>query len=203
MRRMGLWAIYQKPRTTIPGSISELFPCLVSLEKITSIVQVWATDTTYIRMYKGSLYQVSIMDLFSRNVLSWKLSICLDTQICMDALEMALASNFMPEIFYSDQGCQSTSTYFVCRLQGEDIKIIWSGRRRCYDTILVERLWRTVMYVEFYLRAFSNGWEAEISLARFLWRHAHVRPNSSLPPPPCITPFFVLKLDYTHSDMSV
>ena len=67
-----------------------------------------------------------------------------------------------------------------CRLQAEAIKISWSGRRRCYDNILIERLWRTVKYEEVYLRAYSDGWEAEISLARFMWRYCHVRPHSSL-----------------------
>ena len=147
MRRMGLRAIYQKPRTTIPGSPSERFPCLVELDNITSIDQVWATDITYIPMRKGFLYLVAIMDLFSRNVLSWKLSNSLNTQFCMDALEMALESGRRPEIFHSDQGCQFTSADYVAKLQAEEIKISWSGRRRCYDNILVERLWRTLKYV--------------------------------------------------------
>jgi len=180
MRRMGLRAIYQKPRKTIPGSPSERFPCLVELDNITSIDQVWATDITYIPMRTGFLYLVAIMDLFSRNVLSWKLSNSLDTQFCMDALEMALESGRRPEIFHSDQGCQFTSADYVAKLQAEEIKISWSGRRRCYDNILVERLWRTLKYEEAYLRAYSDGWEAEISLARFLWRYGHVRPHSSL-----------------------
>ena len=180
MRRMGLRAIYQKPRTTVPGSPSERVPCLVDLNKFTSIDQVWATDITYIPMRKGFLYLVAIVDLISRNILSWKLSNSLDTQFCMEALEMALASGSRPEIFHSDQGCQFTSTKFVGRLQAEDINISWSGRRHYYDNILVERLWRTVKYEEVYLRAYSDGWDAGISLARFLWRYRHVRPHSSL-----------------------
>jgi putative transposase len=84
------------------------------------------------------------------------------------------------QIFHSDQGSQFTSTDFVSRLQDESVRISWSGRKRCYDNILVERLWRTVKYEEVYLRAYSDGWEAETSLARFLWRYCHVRPHSSL-----------------------
>lgn len=147
MSRMVLRAIYKKPRTTIPGSSSERFSCLVDLDKITSIDQVLATDITYIPLRKGFLYLVAIVDLFSRNILSWKLSNSLDTQFCMEALEMALASGSVLEIFHSVQGSQFTSADFVGRLQAEDIKISWSGRRRCYDNILVERLWRTVKYV--------------------------------------------------------
>ena len=147
---------------------------------VTAVDQVWATDITCIPMQKGFLYLVAIVDLFSRNVLSWKLSNSLDTEFCLDALEMALEGGRKPEIFHSDQGCQFTSSDFVARLQTEQIKISWSGRKRCYDNILVECLWRTVKYEEVYLRAYSDGWEAEISLACFLWRYCHVRPHSSL-----------------------
>ena len=180
MRRMELRAIYQKPRTTVPGVPSERFPCLVDLQLFTAPDQVWATDITYIPLRKGFLYLVAVVDLFSRHVLSWKLSNSLDTEFCLEALEMALASGRKPQIFHSDQGYQFTSSGFVQRLKEEEIQISWSGRRRCYDNILVERLWRTVKYEEVYLRAYSGGWEAEISLARFFWRYGHVRPHSTL-----------------------
>jgi putative transposase len=180
MRCMGLRAIYQKPRTTVPGAPSERFPCLVDLSTVTAVDQVWATDITYIPLQKGFLYLVAIVDLFSRNVLSWKLSNILDTEFCLEALEMALGGGRRPEIFHSDQGCQFTSSTFVARLQAEAIKISWSGRKRCHDNILVERLWRTVKYEDVYLPAYSDGWEAEINLAHFLWRYCHVGPHSSL-----------------------
>jgi putative transposase len=180
MQRMGLRAIYQRPRTTVPGSPSERFPCLVDLQRLTAPDQVWATDITYIPLRKGFLYLVAVVDLFSRHVLSWKLSNSLDTEFCLEALEMALASGRKPQIFHSDQGCQFTSGDFVAQLKAEEIKISWSGRGRCFDNILVERLWRTVKYEEVYLRAYGDGWEAEISLARFFWRYGHVRPHSSL-----------------------
>jgi len=188
MRRNGLRAIHQKPRTTVPGNPSLRFPYLVDLKEITAVDQVWATDITYIPLQKDFLYLVAIMDLHSRHVYSfgealgysWKLSNSLDTEFYLEALEMALSSGHRPQIFHSGQGCQFTSTDFVARFQGEEIKISWSGRKRCYDNFLVERLWRTPKYEEFYLRAYRDGWEAEISLARFLWRYCHVRPHSSL-----------------------
>jgi putative transposase len=153
---------------------------LVDLDQLTAVDQIWATDITYIPLQKGFLYLVAIVDLFSRHVLSWKLSNSLDTEFCLEAMQMALGSGRKPEVFHSDQGCQFKSAAFVGKLQAEEIKISWSGRKRCYDNILVERLWRTVKYEEVYLRAYSDGWEAEISLARFLWRYCHVRPHSSL-----------------------
>ncbi len=120
------------------------------------------------------------MDLHSRHVLSWRLSNSLDTEFCMEALVMALGGGRSPEIFHSDQGCQFTPADFMSRLQAEGIQISWSGRKRCYDSILVERLWRTLKYEDVYLRAYSDGWDAEICLARFLWRSCHVWPHSSL-----------------------
>ena len=157
MRRMGLRAIYRKPRTSIPGDPAERFPCLVDLDAVTAVDQVWATDITTIPLQKGFLYLVAIVDLFSRTILSWKLSNSLDTEFCLDALEMALEGGRRPEIFHSDQGCPFTSGNFVTRLQAEAIRISWSGRKRCYDNILVERLWRTVKYEEVNLRAYSDG----------------------------------------------
>jgi putative transposase len=100
---------------------------------------------------------VAIVDLHSRHVLSWKLTNSPDTEFCLEALEMALGSGPRPQVFHSDQGCQFTSTDFVARLQAEEIKISWSGRKRCYDNILVGRLWRTLQYEELYLRAYSDG----------------------------------------------
>lgn len=107
----------------MPGEPSERFPCLVDLKQVRAAEQIWATDITYIPLQKGFLYLVAIVDLFSRNVLSWKLSNSLDTEFCFDALEMALAGGRKPKIFHSDQGCQFSSSDYVARLQAENIKI--------------------------------------------------------------------------------
>ncbi len=128
------------------------------------------------------------MDLFSRNVLSWKLYNSLDTQFCMDALEMALASGRRPEIFHSDQGCQFTSADYLAKLKAEDIKISWSGRRRCYDNILVERLWRTVKYVA---GGFSAKPSRGLSPCLQRWLGGRNQPGSSpMEVWPCKTPQF-------------
>jgi len=180
MRRMGCGRSIRSHAPRFQETRRSDSPCLVDLRLVKAVDQIWATDIAYIPLQKGFLYLVAIVDLFSRNVLSWKLSNSLDTEFCLEALEMALEGGHKPEIFHSDQGCQFTSSVFVGRLQAEAIKISWSGRKRCYDNILVERLWRTVKYEEVYLRAYSDGWEAEINLARFFWRYCHVRPHSSL-----------------------
>ena len=130
MSRMGLRAIYQKPRTTVPEDQAERFPFLVDLDAVTAVDQVWATDITYIPLQKGFLYLVAIVDLFSRTILSWKLSNSLDTEFCLDALEMALEGGRRPEIFHSDQGCQFTSGDFdappLCRSRPCESWWVWS-----------------------------------------------------------------------------
>ena len=98
-----------------------------------------------------------IVDLFSSNILRRKLSHSLDTEFCLYALEMALAGDRKPGIFHSDQGFQFTTGVFVVRLKAEEIKISWSGRKRCEDVNLVERMWRTVKYEEAYQHACSDG----------------------------------------------
>jgi len=116
------------------------------------------------------------MDLHARHVVSWKLSNSLDTEFRLEAQQMALSSGRKPQIFHSDQGCQHTLAEFVDRLKAEEIKISWPGRKRCYDNILVERLWRTLKCEEVYLRAYGDGWEAEISPAHIFWRYSYSSP---------------------------
>jgi putative transposase len=131
MHRMGLWAIYEKLRTTIQGPPSERFSYLVDLSQVTAVDQVWATDITYIPLQKGFMYLVAIVDLFSRHVLSWKLFNSLDMESCLEALEMALGGCRKPEVFHSDQGCQFTLSTFMGKLQAEEIKVSWPGRKCC------------------------------------------------------------------------
>ena len=103
---------------------------MVDLSQLRAVDQVWAKAINYIPLQKGFLYLVAIVVLFSRHVLSWKLTNSLDTELCLEALEIALEGVRRPEIFHSDQGCQFTSSIFVARLQTEAIQVSWSGRQR-------------------------------------------------------------------------
>jgi putative transposase len=116
MRCMGLGAIDQKPRTTVPGDPATRFPCLVELNQITAVHQVWATNI-FTTLRKGLFYLFAANDLFLRHILVWKLSNSLDTEFCLEAMEMAFVGGSQSEIFYSDQGTQfsSSSLLSVCR----------------------------------------------------------------------------------------
>ena len=153
LRMMGLEAIYPKPRLSIAGAGEQRYPYLLRDVSITHRNQVWSCDITYIRLQRGFVYLMAIIDWFSRYVLSWEVSITLDTSFCLEALDRALGMA-TPEIFNTDQGVQFTSREFTDRLKAADIRISWDGRGRAFDNIFVERLWRSVKYEEVYLLKF-------------------------------------------------
>jgi putative transposase len=140
--------------------------------------QVWAMDITYIPMARGFVYLV--VDWFSRRVLSWRLSITMETEFCTEALEEALAHHGKPEIFNTDQGSQFTSAAFTGVLLNADIAISMDGKGSWRDNVSVERLWRSVKYEEVYLRAYDTVSDARASIGRYFSFHNTQRPHSSL-----------------------
>jgi putative transposase len=179
MRKMGLMALYPKPRTSCPAAVYMKYPCLLKTIAIDAPDIVWCSDITYIRLKGGFMYLVAIMDYFSRYVLSWSVSNSLESLFCLDVLDEALSLS-RPQIFHSDQGKQYTSTKFVDTLKTGDIRISMSGRGRAFDNILAERLWRTVKYEEVYLREYADGHELIGSLRRYFDYYNNHRPHSSL-----------------------
>ena len=179
MRLMGIEAIYPKPKTTLRSAAHKIYPYLLRNVKILRPDQVWSTDITYIPMRHGYLYLVAVMDWYSRHVLSWRLSNTMDSQFCLDALEIALSAG-RPEIFNSDQGSQFTSTAFTSRLEAAGIAISMDGRGRALDNVFIERLWRSVKYEEVYLKDYITAWEAEESLAAYFHFYCHQRGHQSL-----------------------
>jgi putative transposase len=163
---MGIRAIYRRPRTSKPAPGNKIYPYLLRDVKITRPDQVWASDITYIPMAKGFMYLMAVIDVYSRYVLSWKLSNTMDVQFCTEVLEEALSKG-KPEIFNTDQGSQFTSAAFTGLLAQNGIKISMDGKGSYNDNLFIERLWRTVKYEEVYLKAYNNGKEARISLGKF------------------------------------
>lgn len=166
MRLMGLEAIYPTRRLSKACPDHKKYPYLLRNRNIDHPDQVWCTDITYIRMSHGFIYLMAIMDWFSRYVLTWELSIALDTAFCVQALENALRIS-TPEIFNMDQGAQFTATDFISPLEKNNIQISMDGRGRVYDNIFVERLWRTVKYEEVYLHDYRTVSEARCRLAAY------------------------------------
>jgi len=179
MKVMGLEAIYPKPkiRTTIPGNIR--FPYLLKDVEICAKNQAWGTDITYIPVNGGYLYLVAFMDLYSRRVLSWRLSNSLDSEFCLEALTEAFQHGF-PEIINSDQGVQYTSHAFIELVSKNGVKISMSGRGKCWDNIFVERLWRTLKYEEVYLKQYQDSIEAYNNISSYIEFYNKHRPHSAL-----------------------
>jgi putative transposase len=180
MKRMGIEAIYRRPNTSKPAPGHKVYPYLLRGVAIERPNQVWATDITYIPMARGFVYLVAVVDWYSRRVLSHRVSITLDADFCVEALEEALARHGRPEIFNTDQGSQFTSAAFTGVLIDNGIAISMDGKGAWRDNVFVERLWKSVKYEEVYLRAYDSVSEARASLGRYFSFYNARRPHSSL-----------------------
>lgn len=180
MQKMGLSAIYQKPRTSTPHPRHKIYPYLLKGMDITHSNEVWCADVTYIPMRKGFLYLVAIMDWYSRKVLSWRLSNTLDADFCCEALKEALGTHGTPAIFNTDQGSQFTSFEFTQVLKDANVRISMDSKGRWMDNVMIERLWRSLKYECVYLNAFETGSEARKGIERWIKRYNEERPHSSL-----------------------
>jgi putative transposase len=165
MQKMGIRALYQKPRLSAPHPDHKVYPYLLRGVEISRANHCWAADITYLPMARGFCYLVAIMDWASRRVLAWRLSNTLDASFCTEALEEAISRYGTPEIFNSDQGSQFTSEAFTDILNTHGIRISMDSRGRWVDNVFVERLWRSVKYEEVYLKSYGSLTEARRELA--------------------------------------
>ena len=178
MRKMGLVAIYQRPKTSIREGSHKIYPYLLRDKVISKPNQVWCSDITYIPMKKGFMYLVAIKDWYSRRVLSWRLSNSMDSNFCVSALEEAIERYGRPEIFNSDQGSQFTSVDFTSVLENHHIEISMDGKGRWMDNVFIERLWRSLKYECVYLQEFNNGTEARRAIGSWIDYYNNRRPHS-------------------------
>lgn len=155
MRLMGLEGICPKKNLSKGDKKHKIYPYLLRGLEITHSNQVWSTDITYVKIRGGFMYLTSVIDWYSRYVLSWKLSNSLEQSFCIEALEEALEKG-KPEIFNTDQGSQFTSDRYTSCLEKAKIQISMDGRGRALDNIFIERLWRTVKYEEIYLKEYET-----------------------------------------------
>ena len=167
MKKAGLRAIYPGKRLSIPSKMHKKYPYLLRDKDIWLPNQVWATDITYIKLAGGHVYLAAIIDLFSRKVLSWRLSNTLDTEFCISALEEAIMIYGVPAIFNTDQGCQFTSDAFIDKLESYKIRISMDGRGRALDNVYIERLWRSLKYEEIYLNEYHSMEDLKIALKHY------------------------------------
>jgi putative transposase len=179
LRVMGLWAVYPKPRLSQPAQGAQVYPYLLKGVSIDRADQVWSTDITYVRLWQGFIYLVAVIDWYSRYVLSWEVSVSLESSFCISALDRALTCA-QPEIFNSDQGAQFTSLAFTQKLLDRGIRISMDGRGRVFDNIFVERLWRSVKYEEVYIKDYRSVREAIDGLSSYFEFYNRERIHQSL-----------------------
>jgi putative transposase len=180
MRRMGIEALYRKPNTSRKHPEHPVYPYLLRGRRVTQPNQVWAMDITYIPMARGFVYLAAVVDWYSRRVLAWRVSITMETDFCIEAVEEAVARYGKPDIFNTDQGSQFTSSAFTGLLQHHGICISMDGQGAWRDNVFVERLWKSVKYEEVYLRAYHTVSEARASIGKYLEFYNGRRPHSSL-----------------------
>jgi putative transposase len=180
MKKMGIEALYRRPRTSKPAPGHKVYPYLLGTMKVDRPNQAWAMDITYIPMAKGYCYLAAVVDWFSRRVLSWRLSITMEAAFCIEAVEEALAKHGRPTIFNTDQGSQFTGSAFTGLLASHSIAISMDGKGAWRDNVFVERLWRSVKYEEVYLKAYASVGEARTSLARYFAFYNTRRPHQAL-----------------------
>ena len=164
MRLMGIEAIYQKPNTSRKHPAHKIYPYLLRNLDINHANQVWCADITYIPMAKGFVYLVAVMDWFSRRVLAYRLSITLDSDFCVAALQEAMDRYGKPEIFNTDQGVQFTAAAFIAQLETGGVRVSMDGKGRFLDNIFIERLWRSLKYEEVFTKAYGSVTEARFGI---------------------------------------
>ena len=179
MQKLGLQAIYAKPRTTIINKDHKKFPYLLKNLEIAKPNKVWAVDITYIKTPRGFVYLVALIDIFSRFIVSSKLSISLDTQPCLEILHKGLKIA-TPQIINSDQGSQFTSKDWIDFLTQRNIQISMDSVGRWADNIYIERFWRTIKQEEIYINPSNNLEELRIQINRFIKFYNYQRPHQAL-----------------------
>jgi putative transposase len=166
LAEMGLQAVYPRRGQSQPAPGHRIYPYLLRGVKVERVGQVFSTDLTYIRMRRGFVYLVAVMDWYSRYVLSWGVSTTMDQEFCVEALDKALAQA-VPEIFNTDQGAQFTSEAFVGKLLEHGVRVSMDGRGRALDNVFIERLWRSVKYEEVYLKEYETVRDAVQGLGAY------------------------------------
>jgi putative transposase len=180
MQVMGIEAIYQKPNTSRRHPEHKVYPYLLRGMVIERANQVWCADITYIPMAKGFVYLVAVMDWFSRRVLAWRMSIGMETDFCVEALQEAIERYGRPEIFNTDQGVQFTSAAFLDGLETRGVRISMDGKGRFLDNIFIERLWRSLKYEEVFIKAYGSVAEARRGIGAWLGFYNDERPHQAL-----------------------
>lgn len=179
MKLMNLEALYAKPKLSESHPEHKIYPYLLKGLSIGRPNQVWCTDITYVKMPQGFVYLVAIIDVYSRYIVSWRLSTSLDTAFCLDMLRSAFSIG-VPEILNTDQGSQFISAEWVNMVEGAGVKVSMDGKGRWVDNIPIERFWRTLKHENIFLKAYETVTEAREGIKEFIELYNEERLHSSI-----------------------
>jgi putative transposase len=179
MKLMNLEALYAKPKLSEPHPEHKIYPYLLKGLSIDRPNQAWCTDITYVKMPQGFVYLVAIIDVYSRYIVSWRLSTSLDAAFCLEMLRSAFCVG-KPEILNTDQGCQFTSTDWINMVEGAGVKVSMDGKGRWADNIPIERFWRTLKHENVFLNAYETVAEARNGIKGFIDLYNEERLHSSI-----------------------
>lgn len=180
MKAMGLHPIFPKKNLSKPATHFEKHEYLLKNFKIERVNQVWQSDITYLKVNGCNVYLVGIIDVYSRKLLSWRLSNSMSKEFCIEALEDACFQYGTPDIFNTDQGSQFTSFEFQRRLKSRNIQLSMVGKGRATDNIYIERFWRTLKYEEIFLKEYNDLKNCKESVRNYIFFYNEKRLHQSL-----------------------
>lgn len=181
-KRMGLQTIFPKKQLSRRDKAHPVYPYLLRDLVIDRPNQVWETDITYIPMFRGFMYMVAFIDVFSRKIMNWSISNSMTAEWCKEVYQEAIRMHGKPEIINTDQGSQFTSPIFtsVSMAQENQIKISMDGKGRALDNIYIERFWRSIKYEHIYLNPANGGIQLYEGVKKYIEFYNHQRRHTSL-----------------------
>lgn len=179
MREMGIEGVHSGPNLSKRNLQHRIYPYLLRDVRVERPDQVWGIDITYIRLFRGWMYLVAVIDWYSRFVVSWELDQSLEIDFVIAAVKRAFGGS-IPEIFNSDQGSHFTSDKYLDLLKDRKIKISMDGKGRAIDNVFTERFWRSLKYEEVYLKSYQSPREARAGISRYISFYNNRRPHQSL-----------------------
>ena len=167
MRKMGIIAIYPKKNLSRANKEHKKYPYLLKNIEIDRVNQVWGIDISYIRMKEGWMYIVAVIDWYSRYIVSYELSITLEIEFCIKAIEKAYKIAIV-EILNSDQGSHFTSDQFTAITTINGTQISMDSIGRAMDNIYTERFWRSLKYEDIYIKDYDTVIETKRGIKEYI-----------------------------------
>ena len=144
--------------------------------------KVWVSDFTEIKIGKAKFYLCAILDLFSRKIVAYRVSIKLDSSLCLLTFKDAYQSRGEPKdlLFHSDRGSQYTSLAFMDTLKALGVRQSFSDVGNPYDNAVMESFFATFKREEVHRKKYKDYDDLKESINKYIVFYNNVRPHKSL-----------------------